>query len=297
MAPQRLSYVERINLVIDRVHSDLAQPLRLNELAVTAGLSPFHFQRIFQAMVGESPSEFVKRLRLERALYLMGFGKEKSLTKIAFAVGFSSSSDFTRSFKSRYGVAPSKFDHAAWHAKQNHCIESATNESPFKLHKQPSRANPEKFRVRIRQLPPRKVAYIRVAKPYVGDGVLRAAQRLEAWAETRQLADGQWLGYQFESPRVTSLDKCQYCVAVETRSNFQPQGEVGLYRFPAMTVAEVDMSGDIDLELRLFQWLYGSWLPTSKYVPADHPCFEAWKGRPFAHGDQHFELCIQLPIR
>ena len=64
-----------------------------------------------------------------------------------------------------------------------------------------------------------------------------------------------------------------------------------------MLVAEVEMKGDIDLEIRLFQWLYGSWLPRSKYVPADQPCFEVWKGRPFECGLKYFDLAIHLPIK
>jgi AraC family transcriptional regulator len=45
------------------------------------------------------------------------------------------------------------------------------------------------------------------------------------------------------------------------------------------------------------QWLYGSWLPRSGFVPDDQPAYESWMGRPFAHGTEYFELAIQLPIR
>ena len=64
-----------------------------------------------------------------------------------------------------------------------------------------------------------------------------------------------------------------------------------------MVVAQVEIRGTIDLELRAIQWLYGSWLPRSGYVPDDHPRFEAWIGRPFAHGMKHFELHAHLPVR
>lgn len=277
--------------------ADISQPLNLNQLAELADLSPFHFHRIFQAMVGETPNEYVKRLRLERAMYLMTYGKRKSLTEVAIDCGFSSSSDFTRSFKLRYGVAPSKFDLEAWQAKQLERIENATAQSVFKLDKARSRANPDRFRVRIRELKPRNVAYIRVANPYVGDGVVQAVNRMLDWADSRQLADAQWLGYQFESPRFTALEDCHYCVAVEVPSAVKPEGEIGLYQFPSMLVAEVEMNGDIDMEVRLLQWLYGSWLPRTRYVPDDQPCFEAWIGRPLAHGLEYFELNVQLPIK
>lgn len=248
-------------------------------------------------MVGETPSDFVKRLRLERAIYLMSFGKKKSLTAIAIDCGFASSSDFTRSFKQRYGVAPSKFDKQSLHSDQAKRIEASTIDSPFRLEKQPPRTNPDQFRVRVRELPARSVAYIRVANPYQGNGVVEAAMRLQLWAKANHHDDGQWLGYQFENPKVTELAACYYCVAVEVSTSVEPVGEIGIYRFPKMLVAEVAMKGDIHLEIRLFQWLYGSWLPRSQYVPADQPCFEAWNGKPFQNGFEHFELAIQLPIK
>jgi len=69
------------------------------------------------------------------------------------------------------------------------------------------------------------------------------------------------------------------------------------FRFPPMIVAQVEIRGGIDLELRALQWLYGTWLPRSGYVPDDQPGFEAWIGKPFAHGTEHFELYAQLPIK
>jgi len=102
--------------------------------------------------------------------------------------------------------------------------------------------------------------------------------------------------YQWDNPEITSLDDCRYYVGVEAE-RFTPKGEVGRIRFPPMVVAEVEICGGLDLELRALQWLYGTWLPRSGYVPDDHPGFEAWIGRPFAHGTEYFEIHVQLPIR
>ena len=60
---------------------------------------------------------------------------------------------------------------------------------------------------------------------------------------------------------------------------------------------QVEVRGGVELELRALQWLYGVWLPRSGYVPDDQPCFEAFIGRPFAHGMEHFELHAHLPVR
>jgi len=69
------------------------------------------------------------------------------------------------------------------------------------------------------------------------------------------------------------------------------------YEFPAMRVAEVAIAGDIQLETRAIDWLFGTWLPQSGLDPDDQPAFEAWEGQPFAHGFEHFELRCQLPVR
>jgi AraC family transcriptional regulator len=292
------TYVQRVNLAIDHIVAHLDGPLRLRDMARVAMLSPFHFHRVFQALVGSTPSDFAKRLRLEKALRLMSHNRSTSLTTIALACGFSSSSDFSRCFKQHFGVPPSAFDIRAWREahgdKLNAIVEPAT-ELPH-IDRLPPRQNPDSFRVKIRDLPSRTVAYIRVDKPYRGNGVLRAVESLLAWAERNSFADGQWLGYQWDDPEITSLDDCRYYVAVEA-DPFTPKGAVGRYHFPPMTVAQVAVRAGIDLELRALRWLYGSWLPRSGYVPDDHPSFEAWIGRPFAHGTEFFELLVQLPIR
>ena len=89
---------------------------------------------------------------------------------------------------------------------------------------------------------------------------------------------------------------CQYHVAVVADA-FTAKGEIGKFRFPAMSVAEVEVRGGLDLELRACNGSLERGCQGARYVPDDHPCFEAWIGRPFAHGMEHFELLAQLPVR
>ncbi len=105
-----LDYVDRVNRAVDHVTRNLDQPLRLEEVAKAACFSSYHFHRIFRALMGETLAAFVKRVRLERSVYLLSHRNGASLTEIALACGFSSSSDFSRSFRAQYGAAPSRFD-------------------------------------------------------------------------------------------------------------------------------------------------------------------------------------------
>jgi AraC family transcriptional regulator len=292
-----VDYVERVNRAIDHVVSNLAHPLTLEEVSKAAGFSPFHFHRIFKSFLGETLNQFVKRQRLERALFLMSHATRRSLTDVALDCGFSSSSDFSRAFKQHYGLPPSVFDLEAFRNRRREELErvlSNQNGSP-RIMTLPAGQNPDGFEVKLRNLPARSVAYIRVFEPY-REGVAQATcERLLAWAIERGLADGQWLGYMWDEPEIVALADCRYDVALVV-DDIDPAGEIGRFDFPPMCVAEVVLSGDLALEARAIDWLYKTWLPRSGYVPDNQPAFEAWIGRPFAHGSEHFEIACQLPI-
>ena len=165
-----------------------------------------------------------------------------------------------------------------------------------RLQRLPAGENPDGFAVTVRDLPARHVAYIRVHRPYESDHVPQAAARLLAWAETRGLADGQWLGYQWDDPEIVALEKCRYDVGLEVPDTIRTDGDVSITTFSPCLIAEVAIAGSVDVELRALDWLYLTWLPSSGYAPAHQPGFEAFNGRPFAHGMEHFELRLQLPI-
>lgn len=293
-----LDYVARVNRAIDHIVQHLAEPLQLEDVARVACFSPFHFHRIFRSLVGETLAAFVKRVRLERAVVQLSHRPGATLTEIALACGFSSSSDFSRSFRAHYGVPPSAFDVERFRASRREQLQRAATPpgEEHRLQRLPAGENPDGFAVVVRRLPARRVAYIRVTKPYEGPGVLEAIATLRAWAEPRGLAEGQWLGYQWDDPEVVPLERCRYDVGLELPEGVAVEGAVGVMRFPAMSVAEVEIAGTVELEMRAIDWMYRTWLPSSGYAPASQPCFEAWNGAPFGHGMEHFELRMHLPV-
>src|SRR5687767_9596542 len=165
-----LTYLDRVNRAIDHVNRNLSQPLRLEDVAQAACFSPYHFHRIFRALVGETLHDFVKRVRLERAVQLMSHRRRTPLTRIALACGFTSSSDFSRSFRSHFGVAPRNFDLAEFRRGRRAQMMGALPQGE-RLARLPVGSNPDGFQVRLRELPARRVAYLRVFQPYVGDRV------------------------------------------------------------------------------------------------------------------------------
>ncbi len=146
-----LDYVDRVNRAIDHVTRNLAGPLRLEDVAGVACFSPYHFHRIFQALVGETLHSFVKRVRLERALFLMSHHGGSSLTDIALRCGFSSSSDFSRCFRSHFGVPPSVFDveRFRW-TRRDQMQDALVPDDRSRLERLPAGENRDGFTVRLR---------------------------------------------------------------------------------------------------------------------------------------------------
>ena len=93
-------YVAAVRRAIDRIVSSLDDALDLQSLAREAALSPFHFHRVFRGMVGETPLELHRRLRMERAAdRLLGGGE--TVTAVAFDAGYETHEAFTRAFRRR----------------------------------------------------------------------------------------------------------------------------------------------------------------------------------------------------
>lgn len=87
-----------------------AEPLRLNDYAEIAGISPFYFNRIFKSVIGIPPGEFATSLRFERAKHLL-LTSPASVTDICFEVGYESLGTFSSRFKKLIGVTPADFRH------------------------------------------------------------------------------------------------------------------------------------------------------------------------------------------
>lgn len=94
--------------VVDFMDANIDQPLAIDDLAAVAGLSAFHFSRMFKRSTGESPHGFVLRRRIERAKGLIEGGRD-SLADIAVSCGFSGQSHFTARFRQVAGVTPGQY--------------------------------------------------------------------------------------------------------------------------------------------------------------------------------------------
>lgn len=98
----------QLNRAIEYIHAHLAGDISLESLAGAAGLSPFHFARLFKRSTGLSPHQYLLRCRVERARGLLMRAKA-SIAEVAVEVGFCDQSHLAAHFKRVYGVSPKAF--------------------------------------------------------------------------------------------------------------------------------------------------------------------------------------------
>lgn len=104
----------RINKVLEYIEANLDQILSLDTMAKVSKYSSFHFHRLFTDMMGETPADFVKRQRLEKAAHDLIYEPALSVTEIGMRCGFSSLSYFTTAFTERYGHSPRAWKEGAY---------------------------------------------------------------------------------------------------------------------------------------------------------------------------------------
>ncbi len=96
---------ERVEQVIFVLKQKLAQPFSLEELGRKIGCSPAYLSRTFSSQTGQTISQYLRRLRMDKAAELLRLG-ELNVTEVALEVGYASPSHFSQIFHETFGCCP-----------------------------------------------------------------------------------------------------------------------------------------------------------------------------------------------
>ena len=274
-------WVPRVNAVIDAVREDLSEPHTLDSLAERAIASPHHFHRRFHELTGETPAQFVRRSRLERAAYLMMANPDASLAEVCFESGFSDQSVFSRVFRSNYGCAPS-----AWRT------ETQSRSSIF------SSAD-EAARVRVVTRPAMRLAMIRVRGVFGIDDLREGYRTLVAWMHDRGLdpARASLVGASFDNYETTPLDRVHYSFGFTIPAELDGSSGIHVRTLPAFTAAAVSIDGGLPDIATAWDTLYHHWFPARPWSPAALPAMKLFRRLPEEGEWRHFDLDCAIAFR
>jgi len=104
----RLRDISRLQPVFDFIHEHYSRKMALRELSAASNMSVTHLCRYFKKVTGQTITEYIKRYRIDRAKELL-IEDEKSITWIAYEVGFESHSYFDRIFHEVTRLTPQEF--------------------------------------------------------------------------------------------------------------------------------------------------------------------------------------------
>lgn len=99
---------DRAHAAAQWIEAHFSESLSLEAIADHVATSPYHFLRLFRRELGLTPHQYLIRTRLRHALRLLGTTR-RTVTEVAFDVGFTDLSNFTRTFRRHVGVTPEAF--------------------------------------------------------------------------------------------------------------------------------------------------------------------------------------------
>jgi AraC family transcriptional regulator len=97
-----------VHRALDYIHANLADSVRLEDIAGAARMSVFHFSRTFRKATGTGPHRYLLQARVERVKALL-MSSDRSLASIADETGFSDQSHMSKVFRKFTGVSPKAF--------------------------------------------------------------------------------------------------------------------------------------------------------------------------------------------
>lgn len=284
LSQNQASYERRLSRVTTYLHTHLDQDLDLNKLAEIACMSPYHWHRIYQAVHGESVVATVKRLRLQRAATYLG-RTEMSIEQIAEQSGYANLQSFTRIFSAVYGMPPGRYRKEGTHIQF----------TPSNLIR-----SKNMYPVDVKTIPAMPLLCVEHTGPYMG--ISQSFDILNGCASSRNLftPETRWIGVFLDDPGAVEETKLRSKACISLPAPLPEhalQAPLSLTEVSGGKYAVLHYRGPYSDMQAVYQWLYGTWLPTSGEEAADAPAFEDYLNNPRDTAPAELLTDIYLPLR
>ena len=274
-----MQHIQQIQSVVQHIEDHLDTDTNVLELARSIGVSPWHFQRVFKSLVGDTLGGYVRGRRLSKGATLL-LSTSASVLDIALEVGFGSHEAFTRSFKHYFLLSPTEF------REQRPPV--LLNEKPIlteALHSHLANGmdltpniitQPETillgFKTEIPSPFTLNESYCDLLEaPWMA--LLSAKDDIEHRIPDRFYGITLSESGQFTEPTLT------YLSAVPVSQDIEPPAGMVKHTLPEQTIAQFHVhTVDEDTVNKTMDYIYGYWLPNSNYVRGHGSDYELFEG-------------------
>lgn len=284
----RWEILKRLFDSINYIEAHLNEPVSVHDVAQASGYSTYHFSRFFRALVGDTPKEYLRKRRLTVAAGRLAKGEE-SILDLALDCQFESQEAFTRSFKQHFKTTPGQYrrnadpfrflykeqfsPHMLSHLKKNLAMEPEIVTRP--------KTNAVGIATRYTEA---ELDYATMWMPFAPH-----AERLAHRVGSHFF--GIYEEYEEEEDDVGFTYVC--AMEVENFDNV-PEGMV-TRTLPEQLYAVFRHDDEAPSIPQTMKYIWGSWLPKSKYEYSERPDFELFpKANEFG---SHKPIHLHVPIR
>lgn len=203
------TYTQKYNHIMDYINSNLHNRIELNSIAKRVNTSKRQLLRITSLYLNEPLYNYIRRLRLERAILYMQTEK-MNLIKLADMSGYETPQSFSKAFKKYFKVSPKRYLQ-----KRNSLLKKHTKTSVYN-----NIAQEEIFIEKI------NLIYIRIIGKYGND---EGWDRLTEFLKKHDLLEEstRFFGISFDDPNTTQAKQCHFYACASINNSFVSEGEFG----------------------------------------------------------------------
>lgn len=272
---------------------DLTQ-LDANRLADVACTSPYHWHRIYHAMMGETLSSTIKRARLHKACSRLIYTQD-SIANIASDLGYASVPSFSRAFRQHYHMPPAQYRREGMHHDFKLTWSNTMN--------QYTHDSDQQHDVNIQHIEPATAmgilhvgSYMEIGQTFHQlSGILSANELSPSTADT--------IGIYFDDPTCVPSEQLRSmaCVLLPDQDASydicQRYESLNMQAIRGGEYAVLSFTGPYAALGYAYGWLYGYWLPNSGREPENSPVFERYLNNPRQVAPNELRTDIYLPLK
>lgn len=256
-----MNYLDQIQRGVDYIEAHLALPIAINAVAQEAGMSQWHFQRMFRGLTGDTVKDYIRSRRLGLACEVL-LSTKKRIIDIALEADFESQESFTRAFKTAFDITPAQYRKAG-----------KRHPSPRKI--KFDREYLDHINVGMNTVPEicvqEKMVFVGLKTNFFGTDSEKNnigqklpplwQQFLSRLAEIKHTVGGTCYGIVRQVD--TCSDELEYFCAIEvTAISDIPDGML-VFENPACTFAKFTHRGEVTLIDNTVNYIYSTWLSRS----------------------------------
>ncbi|TND10319.1 MAG: AraC family transcriptional regulator [Bacteroidetes bacterium] len=282
-------YKSRTDTIIDFILKNLNGDVSLRTLSHVANYSPFHLQKVFKQVTGQTPKQYVIKLRSEAAFHLILVHPHKSIHEVAMDCGFSSAAVFSRSMKKYFGISPERVRSLS--PREHIAILKKLNLNP-----RPAKKNREAGRKRV----------VRIVKTTTISGIYLLAsfndpvKIQKTFKELVQLAHAHDM-YTVDSKLYGILSPQHghtYKAFLSSDKIKNVPGKLNVTEIKAGKYAVIKASGQMRETMKAVHYVFHKWLPGSGYRIADEVTgYEVFSRNPETTAYSEIDREIYIPVK